>query len=68
VCAEELLTNIFRHSGTESPEIKVTLAVFPERIELVVEDDRKPFDVAAAVPRRVDHPIERHDRAALEFR
>jgi serine/threonine-protein kinase RsbW len=59
VCVEELLTNIFRHSGAESPEIKVTIAVFPERIELVVEDDGKPFDVSAAVPRRIDYPIEK---------
>ena len=65
VCVEELLTNIFRHGGTTSPKIIMTLALFPERIELVVEDDGKPFDVAAAVPHRVDHPIERAQPGGL---
>ena len=50
VCVEELLTNIFRHGGTASPKINMTLALYPERIELVVEDDAKPFDVSAEKP------------------
>lgn len=65
VCAEELLTNIFRHSGAASPKIHMTLARFPDRIELAVEDDGKPFDVSRAIPRRVDHPLEKAQPGGL---
>jgi serine/threonine-protein kinase RsbW len=65
VCVEELLTNIFRHGGPAAPKINLTLALFPQRIELIVEDDGKPFDVAAAVPHRIDHPIERAQPGGL---
>ena len=58
VCTEELLTNIFRHGGASARKIDLTLSRFPDRVELAVEDDGQPFDVAAATPRRVDRPIE----------
>jgi len=65
VCAEELLTNIFRHSGASSSKIHLTLARFPDRVQLVVEDNGKPFDVSAATPRRVDHPLEKAQLGGL---
>lgn len=58
VCAEELLTNIFQHAGAAASRIHLALVRFPDRVELAVEDDGKPFDVSAATPHRVDHPLE----------
>jgi len=58
VCAEEILTNIFRHAGASSRQIDLTLSRYADRVELAVEDDGIPFDVSAATPRRVDRPIE----------
>jgi anti-sigma regulatory factor (Ser/Thr protein kinase) len=58
VCAEEILTNIFRHAGASSRQIDLTLSRYADRVELAVEDDGVPFDVSAATPRRVDRPIE----------
>jgi anti-sigma regulatory factor (Ser/Thr protein kinase) len=65
VCAEELLTNIFRHGGSGSSKIHLTVARFPDRIELAVEDDGKPFDVSAATPRRVDRPLDKAQPGGL---
>jgi serine/threonine-protein kinase RsbW len=56
-CAEELLTNIVKHGGTPRPDIDLTLKVYPDRIELVVEDDGRPFDVAAAPVHVIDGPL-----------
>jgi anti-sigma regulatory factor (Ser/Thr protein kinase) len=64
VCAEELLTNIVRHGGASS-KIDVSLTRFSNRLELVVEDNGSPFDVSAATPRRVDHPIEKAEPGGL---
>jgi anti-sigma regulatory factor (Ser/Thr protein kinase) len=58
VCAEEVLTNIVRHGGLPSPQIEITIGLYPDRIELIVEDDGKPFDVSASTPRRVGQPLE----------
>jgi len=58
VCAEELLTNIVRHGGNPGPRIEVTLSVSADGIELMVEDDGKPFDVATTPPRRIDQPLD----------
>jgi serine/threonine-protein kinase RsbW len=58
VCVEELLTNVVRHSGLASPKIDLTLSLPPGRIELVLEDDGKPFDVAAATPSRAGKPLD----------
>jgi serine/threonine-protein kinase RsbW len=65
ICVEELLTNIFRHGGATSSKIHLTLALFPDRIELAVEDDGQPFDVSTAIPRRVDHPLEKAQPGGL---
>jgi serine/threonine-protein kinase RsbW len=56
-CAEELLTNIVKHGGKSLPDIDLTLKLHPDRIELVVEDDGRPFDVAAAPVHVVDAPL-----------
>ncbi len=58
VCAEELLTNIVRHGGNPGPRIEVTLSLSADRVELMVEDDGKPFDVATTPPHRIDQPLE----------
>jgi anti-sigma regulatory factor (Ser/Thr protein kinase) len=65
VCVEELLTNIFRHGGAGTRKIKMILALLPQRIKLVVEDDGKPFVVSTSIPRRVDHPIEKAQPGGL---
>jgi serine/threonine-protein kinase RsbW len=54
ICAEEVLTNILRHSGSSGPRIEVGLAIAPDRIEFTVEDDGAPFDVTQAVPRKIE--------------
>ena len=66
LCAEELLTNILSHGGSEAPRIRMTIAMLPgRRVELVVEDDGKPFDVSAANPRQVGRPIEKAQPGGL---
>jgi anti-sigma regulatory factor (Ser/Thr protein kinase) len=56
-CAEELVTNILKHSGRSFPEIDLTLKLWPDRVELLIEDDGRPFDVAAARPHAIDAPL-----------
>jgi anti-sigma regulatory factor (Ser/Thr protein kinase) len=65
VCAEEILTNIFRHGGVDSPQIRLAVTLHPDRVEMVVEDDGKPFDVVSSTPHRVGHPIERAQPGGL---
>jgi serine/threonine-protein kinase RsbW len=57
VCAEEILTNIVRHSGNPGPKIEVGVSVTPARVELTIDDDGEPFDVTKAIPRKVDGDI-----------
>jgi serine/threonine-protein kinase RsbW len=58
LCTEELVTNIIRHGGNPEPHIKVMMGEFDTRVELVIEDDCRPFDVAAARPHSIDQPLE----------
>lgn len=58
VCLEELLTNIIRHGGRANPKIAVTIGQFDDRMELVVEDDGLPFDVAQVEPKRATARLE----------
>ena len=58
ICVEELLTNILRHGGKSQPRIAVAIALFADRIELIVEDDGAPFDVASAAPHHIDTPLD----------
>lgn len=58
VCLEEILTNIVRHGGAESVQIRLALAFFPKFVELTIEDDGIPFDVSRSIPHRVDQPLE----------
>jgi serine/threonine-protein kinase RsbW len=58
VCVEELLTNIVRHGGNASAKIDLSLAFFADRIELVIEDDGKPFDVAASSHHAIERPLD----------
>jgi anti-sigma regulatory factor (Ser/Thr protein kinase) len=58
LCSEELIANIVRHGGSASPRIEVGLGIFADRVELTVDDDGRPFDVAAAVPHRIEGPLE----------
>ncbi len=68
LCVEELLTNIVRHGGTASPNIDLTLALFPDRVELALEDDGKPFDVSTFTPPPVGKPIEKTQLGGLGVR
>lgn len=56
LCLEELLSNTIRHGGASQAEVKVSLA--GGAVVMVIEDDGKPFDVAAATARQVDRPLE----------
>lgn len=64
LCLEELLTNIVKHGGNEvqsdsatTPVIELSLAVQEDAAVLVIEDNAKPFDVAAAQAHAIDQPI-----------
>ena len=57
VCAEEILTNIVRHSGNPGPRIELAVSVTPRAIELTIDDDGEPFDVTRATPRRAQGDI-----------
>jgi serine/threonine-protein kinase RsbW len=57
ICAEELLTNIVKHGAKSSPNIDLTLTICTDRVELVVEDDGQPFDVAAARTSPISRPL-----------
>lgn len=65
VCAEELLINIVRHGGSAAPDIDVRLNLFPDRIELVIEDDGRPFDVASSSHKAIDRPLDEVDPGGL---
>lgn len=72
VCFEELASNIIRHSGeatwsdpqasdghrATSLKFKVGLNIDSERVRLSLEDNGKPFDVAAAPTHGAGHPVE----------
>lgn len=80
VCLEELMTNIARHSsprddrgarpGHERPTISANLrlAISDEEIELVVEDDGKAFDAAAAPAQPVNRPLAELQAGGLGLR
>lgn len=57
VCAEEILTNIVRHGAAQSPDIVVELAEAANEVRMTIEDNGQPFNIAAAVPRRIDRPL-----------
>jgi anti-sigma regulatory factor (Ser/Thr protein kinase) len=71
VCFEELASNVVRHSGDglwKDPTVddaenktalvlKVSLSIDDRKAELRLEDNGKPFDVAAAPAHGVDRPI-----------
>ncbi len=71
LCIEELLTNIVRHGGgawrtgeadqagpATSLTIEIRISREGEATTVVVEDDGKPFDVAAAPVQRVRGPLD----------
>lgn len=72
VCLEELTTNIIRHGGAltwdgdgevKAPDmaalqIRVSLMTEPTSIDLVVEDNGRPFDVSQASGRPVSGELE----------
>ena len=57
ICAEEILTNIVRHSGSAGPSIEVGVSVTPQKVELTVDDDGEPYDLTRATPRKVSGDI-----------
>jgi anti-sigma regulatory factor (Ser/Thr protein kinase) len=65
VCAEELLTNVLKHSGRSDPRVDVTLTIGTGKIELLVVDDGAPFNIAAAPRRVVDRPLEQTEPGGL---
>lgn len=69
LCVEELLANVVRHGGSgwpgagdAEPKTDITMSVSITRdgdeVSVTVEDNGKPFDTAAAPPKRVDTPLE----------
>lgn len=72
VCLEELMSNIVRHGGVHSSSIaylpqtdpanplliSITIDALAGRIIMTVEDNGRPFDLAQAVAKRVDRPLE----------
>lgn len=70
VCLEELVTNIIRHGGAAvwdgdaiapdagALQIRVSLLVDPDTVDLVVEDNGQPFDVSSAPGRPISGNIE----------
>jgi anti-sigma regulatory factor (Ser/Thr protein kinase) len=65
VCAEELLTNIVRHGNTDSPDIAIEISEAANEVRLTIEDNGQPFDIAAAVPHRIDRPLEEVEPGGL---
>jgi sigma-B regulation protein RsbU (phosphoserine phosphatase) len=57
ICVEELLTNIVRHGGMQSATIDLSLGLFADRIQLIIEDNGKPFDVTTSSHRRIELPL-----------
>jgi serine/threonine-protein kinase RsbW len=71
LCVEELFANVVRHGGgtwLEQPDAEdaapsgISMSIKVRRqddeVTVVLEDNGTPFDVAAAVPKPVDRPIE----------
>ena len=71
VCVEELFANLVRHGGgvwTDDPHgapepattlrMSIDVAIADDAVTVVLEDNGKPFDVAAAAPKPVEGPIE----------
>jgi len=65
VCAEELLTNIVCHGAAESTDIAVELSEGVNQVRMTIEVHGPPFDIAAAVPRRFDRPLEELEPGGL---
>ncbi len=72
VCLEELVTNIVRHGGAttwdsgsetiapdmDALQIRVSLLIDAQGVDLIVEDNGRPFDVSLATGRPISGDIE----------
>lgn len=62
VCLEELATNVARHGNPrlrgDALSIGISIAIDPEAVELVVEDNGIPFDVSQARSRPIRDPLD----------
>lgn len=63
VCLEELFTNVVRHGGEQvnggrALSVGVDLVLEPDAVELVLEDNGRPFDVSGAEARPIRRPLE----------
>ena len=68
ICAEELLTNVMKYSGKPAPSIEVTLAIGGDVVELAVEDDGQPFDVATSPSRTLGGSLAETEPGGLGIR
>ncbi len=64
VCLEEIFTNIVKHGGSDvqtksakSPIVALSISSTDEATVLAIEDNAKPFDVAAAEAHAIDRPL-----------
>ncbi len=68
ICLEELLTNIVRHGVAESSgdlshvamppvNVEITISTSAQGVNMIIEDDGKPFDVVNAPAHRIDQPL-----------
>lgn len=69
VCLEELLTNVVRHGGAKSSgdlsevpipplNVEISISIDAQRVNMIVEDNGKPFDVVNAPAHRIDQPLD----------
>jgi serine/threonine-protein kinase RsbW len=56
LCLDELVTNIFRHGGARTLRIAIERA--GAEVEIIIEDDGRPFDPTAAVLPPIAHTLE----------
>lgn len=62
VCLEELFTNVVRHGGEQTAHrplsVGVDLMLEQDAVEMVLEDNGRPFDVSGAEARPIRRPLE----------
>ena len=74
VCLEELMSNIVQHGRTHSRKdsvgcgaltISIAIDAYDDRIMMTVEDNAQPFDLAKAVAKKVDRPLDQLEPGGL---
>lgn len=66
LACDEACTNVIEHAYGGGPgQIRIAVAVYPDRIQIVVHDTGRPFDPTAVRAPDLNAPLERRETGGL---